>query len=92
MDLREDVDLRLCLGQMVCSNDQEHAEEIGVWVVSQIVDYFMNSQAVNICITSRLQGTVTKSQPEYGLLTTLVDPGQLKLSTSIPIFLCDFED
>jgi hypothetical protein len=32
MDLHENVGLR----QMVCSNDQEHAEEIGVWVVSQI--------------------------------------------------------
>jgi hypothetical protein len=92
MDLREDVGLRLYLGQMVCSNDQEHAEEIGVRVISQIVDYFMNSQAVNICITSRLQGTVTKSQPEYGLLTIFVDPDQLKLSTSIPIFLYDLED
>jgi hypothetical protein len=79
---------------MVCGNDQEHAEEIGVRVVSQILDDFMNSQAVNIrvCIMSRLQGTLTKSQPEYGLLTTLVDPGQLKLSISIPIFLCDLEN
>jgi len=40
MDLREDVGLRLCLCQMICSNDQEHAEEIGVWIISQIVDYF----------------------------------------------------
>jgi hypothetical protein len=39
IDLRENVGLR----QMVCSNDQEHAEEIGVWVVSQVVDYFMDS-------------------------------------------------
>jgi hypothetical protein len=36
MDLREDVGRRLCLGQMVCGNDQEHAEEIEVWVISQI--------------------------------------------------------
>ena len=40
MDLREDVGRRLCLGQMVCGNDQEHAEEIEVWVISQIVDDF----------------------------------------------------